>query len=118
MGVYGVPPDTGGETKRIEVDFALPVALTNEEMRDLCNLVQRIAKRHQPEGWVHWQSGCGDKPMFSQADARFLGKEVNPDAPESGEPTFDSSVFHIETTAREAYPNEKEKHVSSSESSL
>lgn len=107
MGLYGVPPDTGGDTKRIEIDFALPVTLTDDEMRQLCNFVQSIAKRHQPEGWVHWQSGCGQKPIFSQADAHFLGKEVDPAAPETGEPTFDESVFHIETTAREAYPTER-----------
>jgi hypothetical protein len=107
MGIYGVPPDTGGETKRIEIDFALPVTLTDIETRQLCNLIQVIAKRHQPEGWVHWQSGCGSKPSFSQADARFLGKEVDLSMPESGEPTFDDSIFYIETTARERYPGEK-----------
>jgi len=61
MGLYGVPPDTGGETSRIEIEFALPVTLTDEEMRQFCEIVQKIAKRHQPEGWVHWQSGCGGK---------------------------------------------------------
>lgn len=107
MGIYGVPPDTGGETRRIEIEFALPVTLTDDEMRQFCDMVQKIAKRHQPEGWVHWQSGCGQKPILSQADCRFLGKPVDPNAPERGEPEFDDTVFHIETTAREAYPNEK-----------
>lgn len=94
---------------KIEVDFALPVELTDSEMRHLCEVVQKIAKRHQPEGMVHWQSGCGQKPIFSQADCRFLGKPVDPSAPESGEPEWDDSVFHIETTAREAYPAEIEQ---------
>jgi len=93
--------------RRIEIDFALPVELTDDEMRQLCNMVQVIAKRHQPEGWVHWQFGAGQKPVFSQADCRFLGKPISPDAPETGEPTFDEEVFYIETTAREAYPGEK-----------
>lgn len=107
MSIYGIPPDMGGETKRIEIEFAIPVNLTDIDCRDLCEFVQRIAKRHQPEGWVHWQSGCGDKPAFSKADARLLGKDVDPDAPETGEPTFDSSVFFIETTAREKYESGK-----------
>lgn len=107
MGVYGVPPDAGGTIKKIEIEFAIPVELSDADMRMLCDFAQRLAKAHQPAGWVHWQSGCGSKPNFSKADARFLGKEPEPDAPERGEPTFDDSVFHIETTAREAYPNEK-----------
>lgn len=48
----------------------------------------------------------GSKPIFSKADCRFLGKPVDPDAPESGEPTFDDEVLHIETAARTAYPTE------------
>jgi hypothetical protein len=93
--------------RKIEVDFALPVELTDGEMRRLCDFVQGIAKRHQPEGMVHWQSGCGSKPIFSQADSIFLGKTVDPNAPAAGEPEFDDEVFHIETFAREAYPGEK-----------
>lgn len=95
------------EIRKIEIDFALAVDLTDDEQRSLCNFVQRIAKRHQPEGMVHWQSGCGSKPKFSQSDARFLGKPVDPNAPESGEPEFDDEVYHIETCAREAYPSER-----------
>lgn len=45
-------------------------------------------------------SGYGAKPQWSQADARLLGKAVDPAAPVSGEPTFDDEVLHIETTAR------------------
>lgn len=106
MTLYGVPPDTGGDIQRIEVDFALPVSLTDDEQRQLCALIQQIAKRHEPDGWVHWQSGVGSKPNLSQADCRFMGKPVNPNAPEVGEPTWDDSIFYIETTAREAYPEE------------
>jgi hypothetical protein len=49
-------------------------------------------------------------PNFSQNDAFFLGKPVDPNAPESGEPTFDDSVFHLDTSAREAWPEELERH--------
>jgi len=93
--------------RKVEIDFALPVELTDEEMRSLCDLAQRVAKRHQPEGMVHWQFGCGSKPIFSQADCALLGKPVNPDAPQRGEPEFDDEVFYIETTARGAYPGER-----------
>lgn len=92
--------------RKIEIDFALPVELTDNEMRQLCDLTQEIAKRHQPEGWYHWQFGCGSKPRFSQTDAIFLGKTAEPDAPMDGEPTFDDEIFHIETSAREASPEE------------
>ena len=92
--------------RKIEVEFALPVELTDDEQRSICEMVQRIAKRHQPEGMVHWQFGCGSKPLFSQADCRFLGKPVDACQPETGEPTFDDEVFYIETAAREAYPSE------------
>ncbi len=91
---------------RIEVDFAIAVELTDEEMRTLHVLIQRVAKRHQPPGQVHWCSGTGSKPIFSQADSLFLGKPVDPDAPTSGEPAFDDSVLYFETTCREAYASE------------
>jgi hypothetical protein len=92
---------------KIEIEFALPVELTDAEERELCDMAQTIAKRHQPEGTLHWQSGVGQKPVFSQADARFLGKRVDPNAPESGEPGFDESIFYIETSARAKYEGEK-----------
>jgi len=93
--------------RKIEVDFALPVELTDDEMRGLCDIVQQVAKRHQPEGMVHWQFGCGSKPVFSQADSLFLGKPIDDSAPESGEPTYNDEVFYIETAARESYPGDK-----------
>ena len=91
---------------RIEIDFALPVELTAEEVRWINSFVQRIAKRHEPEGWVHWCAEYGSKPQLSQFDAVFLGKVPDPSAPMSGEPTFDDSVLYLATAAREAYPEE------------
>lgn len=92
--------------RAIEVQFALPVELTDKEMQILCDMVQTIALRHRPPGMVHWQSGVGSKQHFSQADARFLGKAVDPNAPLTGEPSFDDDVLYIETSAREAYASE------------
>jgi hypothetical protein len=93
--------------QRIEVDFAIPVELTDDEMQTLCDMVQRIAKRHQPEGFVHWQSGVGDKPIFSKTDCAIFGWDPQEGAKDSGEPDFDDSILHIETTCRERYEGEK-----------
>ena len=95
---------------QIRIDFAIPVELTDEEMQALSGFVQDVCDRHCPEGWVYWQSGAGSMPVFSQSDAFFLGKEIDPNAPESGEPTFDHEVFHLDTSAREAYPQEIERN--------
>jgi hypothetical protein len=89
--------------RKIEIQFAIPVELTDSEIRMLGDLTQKIAKRHEPPGYFHWSAGCGSKPHFSRADARFLGKEAEPDAPERGEPTFDDEVFCIETAIRQQY---------------
>ena len=91
----------------IEISFAVPVELTSEQHRRLADLVQEIAKGNTPEGCVHWLFGQGSKPQFSQADALFLGKPIDPSAPESGEPTFDSSVLYFETSCRERYTDER-----------
>jgi hypothetical protein len=96
------------EISRIEIDFAVPVKLSDEDQKTLFMLAGKLARANAPEGCVHWASGCGSKPQFSRADGRFLGKEVADDAPEDGEPTWDDTVFHIETCCRERYENEKE----------
>lgn len=89
--------------RQIEIAFAVPVELTSSDQRILCEFVQQIAKLNTPEGMVHWQFGMGSKPRFSQKDATFLGKEIDPNAPLDGEPTFDSEIFFIETACREDY---------------
>ena len=91
---------------KIEIVFALPVDLKDYEQRALVDLVGNICKRSCPYGMAFWPSGIGARPNFSKMDARFLGKPVDPDAPETGEPTFDDSVFHIDCAARPLYPSE------------
>ena len=88
---------------KIEMDFAIPVWLTREQERDLHRIIGAIVDRpcNKPAGGVHWPSGYGSKPQWSREDARFLGVRTDDDAPESGEPTFDSEVLYFETTARE-----------------
>jgi hypothetical protein len=72
---------------KVEIEFASPVELTDEYQRCFFELAAKLARANQPEGMVHWASGCGSKPKFSKADGRFLGVEVADDAPEDGEPT-------------------------------
>lgn len=90
----------------IEVSFAIPVELTREQECRIADLIQEIAKANEPTGEVHWLCGVGNKPQLSQADARFLGKPVNPDTSETGEPLFDSSVLYLETHCRERFDDE------------
>ena len=94
--------------RKIEIDFALPVELIEADKRALDRLVADICKRNCPEGWFLWPAGIGSKPNLSQADALFLGKTPDPNAPESGEPTWDDSVFHIDCEARELSSGEIE----------
>ncbi len=86
----------------VEVNFAIPVFVTREQERRLHDLLNEItrSKLNQKKAGVHWISSYGSKPQWSQADAAFMGKPVDPDAPEAGEPTFDDSVYCIETAYR------------------
>ena len=107
--VQGAPHDAC-ELSRIEVSFALPIYLTQEKQRELIGLIESIVKEpwNQLEEGVHWVSGIGSRPSFSKADAVFLGRPVDPDAPESGEPTFDDAILSIDTCARE-FVSERER---------
>jgi hypothetical protein len=95
--------------QKIEVDFAIPVELTNEEHAAFTSLVGRIARRTTPPGCVHWLSGYGDKTILQcQADQELLGKPVDPSLPRGPvEPTYDSSILCFETSARKRLPGEK-----------
>lgn len=90
---------------RIEVSFAIPVELTDEEHHILHQLISSIAKRTQPDGRVHWLAGCGSKPHFSASDSVFLGKRpasADTLAPANGEePTWSDDVYYLETCCRE-----------------
>lgn len=92
-----MPPE---RVSSIQVSFAVPVAVPDAWFKRLAELIDEIARASTPDGHVHWLSEYGSKPLLSQADARVLGKPVNPAAPESGEPTFDDSVLVFETYCR------------------
>ena len=98
----GPPNDNDSVVSRIEIEFGLPTYLPQGFMQDLHELLSAVVKlkRNQPEGGRHWVSGYGAKPIWSKADARFLGKTPADAAKDSGEPTWDDSVYHIETSVR------------------
>lgn len=93
---------------KIEIEFTIPVELSDEQHKRLLQLVIDITKdpNNQREGHIHWVFGWGDKPSYSIADLAMLGKPHNPDAPPTGEPEFDESVLHIETATRERRPED------------
>lgn len=102
------PGEDDYQLERIEVEFAIPVFITIGQQQRLAELVEEIARApmNTPINGVHWQSGAGSKPNWSRADAALLGKACAPDAPDTGEPTFDDSVLYFETSAREAHDSE------------
>src|ERR1700722_16951927 len=78
------PSDDDFEIHRIEVDFAIPVILTPMIQRQLDEIVNRMARATETDKIVHWASGCGSKPIWN----------------EPHEPTFDHSIYHMETCSR------------------
>lgn len=98
----GEDKDAGGVSK-LEVSFPCEVELTYRVQRQLTELVDEMCKRYERThpGRVMWPMGVGNKVNWSKADAAFLGRTAEPDAPESGEPTYDDSVFCIEVAERE-----------------
>jgi ribonuclease HI len=110
----GTPDDEDVLVSRLEIEFALPTYLPPGFLRELDSLLSSAVrmKMNQPVGGVHWVSGYGSKPLWSKADARLLGKTPADDAPAVGEPRWDGSVYHIETTARPLSERELEKQSS------
>lgn len=107
----GEPTDEDSACVRsLEVSFAIPVWMTQEQMRRFNELVREItyAPCNQPKEGVHWPAGFGSKPHWSQVDAIMLRKPAEPGAPETGEPTFDDDVYYIETCSRE-FVSDKER---------
>lgn len=88
----------------IEVSFAVPVVISNEQECRLTDLIDEIARANTPDGCVHWLSSMGSKPHLSPTDAHFLGEPGLADDSVSGEPWFDDSVLHFGTHCRERSP--------------
>src|SRR5262245_1178747 len=93
-GRKGQPDEDDNLISRIEVEFGIPTFLPQGFMRDLDDLLSAAVrlKRNQPSDGVHWVSGNGSKPIWSKADAAFLGKSVADDETGVGETQWDDSV--------------------------
>lgn len=96
------PADDDCRVERIEIEFAIPTYITQEQQHKLNRLLESICRApvNTPVGGVHWLAGWGSKPIWSQTDARIFGWTTSPDAPESGEPTFDDTVLHGESCVK------------------
>lgn len=90
------------EVRKIEVEFGMLVYMSQEQQARLMDLLNEIvnAPCNQLKEGVHWIFGYGSKPKWSRSDAQFLGLPADPQAPETGEPEFDNSTFHVESMAR------------------
>lgn len=97
--------------RQIEISFPVPVELPLGFDRVVDALVNMVCKYYEQENptRVMWPAGHGSKPNFSQVDALVLGKDVNPNAPKTGEPTWDDDVYHIDVAEREAYEKELQR---------
>lgn len=91
---------------KIEINFAIPVELTDAEMKVLDTIANDAARRTETAERVHWAAGCGSKPNWSKTDCAIFGYEPTADSPEAGEPTFNDDIFSIETATRERYQSE------------
>lgn len=109
MSNYGIPKDCPRQAEpslddslyeRIEMEFAIPVYVTQEQQRLLHELfkgiLQNPANIHL-DG-VHWQNSHGPKPIWSQNDAEKLGKPPEPGAHVSGPPTWDENTLYFGST--------------------
>lgn len=105
------PDDDCCEIQRIEVSFALPVHMTQDQQRRLLDLLNEMVRApcSQPKEGVHWVGFTGSKLNYSAADARLLEREAGPDyVPDGAEPTSDDTVFCVESCAR-AFVSTKER---------
>ena len=91
--------------RRVEINFGAAVNLPDGWERALDGLVDMVCQQYKRENPTRtmWPDGHGCKPQWSKADAAFLGKTASPTAPDSGEPTWDDSVYCIDVTEQEDY---------------
>ena len=106
------PGEDDFKIERIEVEFAIPVWMTQQQQEALADLIQAIATTPMniPVNGVHWHSDTGSKPHWNAVDAALLGKRATPGAPIGQEPTFDDSVLYLGTSARETFGEERKNY--------
>lgn len=97
--------DACEELRSIEINFAIPVTMTQDMQRRLLCWIDELVSEdfNQPKEGVHWASFIGGKLKFSDVDAALLGKPrcPDPDKPANGEePVSQDDVYCVETAAR------------------
>jgi hypothetical protein len=105
------PADNDVEVLAIEVSFAIPSYITQDQQRRLNDLLDEITRspKNTPKEGVHWVSSNGAKPNFSAIDAALLGVQPGDNPPANGgEPTFDETVLCFGTSAR-SFNSERER---------
>lgn len=109
MSEYGTPKDCSRQAEpslddslyeRVEMEFAIPVYVTQEQQRLLHELFLKILENpaNKPLDGVHWQHAHGPKPIWSQKDMQLLGKSADPGAAISGPPTWDEDTLYFGST--------------------
>lgn len=109
MSNYGISPDCERQAEpslddslyeRIEMEFAIPVYVTQEQQRLLHELFNGILQNpaNVPLDGVHWQNAHGPKPIWSQKDMELLAKSATTGAQVSGPPTWDENTLYFGST--------------------
>ncbi len=104
-------PETGNEPLRgIEISFEIPCYVSKRHYMRLMQLIEDIVASpyNQAQEGLHWVSSIGSKMTLSKRDAAVLGLPVDPNAHDFGEPTFDSSILTVGSSAR-GFVSEKER---------
>jgi len=87
----------------IEVEFAIPTTMTQEQQERLFKVIQEIVESpwNQLKGKDHYISSVGCKIWMSRIDAALIGgrawERVDPTIKNGEEPTHDNSVLFFET---------------------
>lgn len=97
--------DACEELRSIELNFAIPITMTQDQQRRLLDLMSEIVSEpyNQPRDGVHWVGFVGSRLTYSNVDAALLGKpcSIDLDRPADGEePTSEDDVFVAESSAR------------------
>ena len=87
--------------RRIEVEFAIDVEVSDEQDAQLYAVISDIVKANTPAGMVHWIVSGGHKPLWSDADVALFpdlgsGRSGRP----SGEPDYDEDTYYLQTACR------------------
>ncbi len=91
------------KVRKIEISFPETVEVPEWIMYELSMMADRICKVYEGQNPTRkmWPASEGSKPQWSKADAAFLGVSAGLDAPNSGEPKFDDSIYQIGCYERE-----------------